>query len=198
MEKSRQSHHPKESKCTANKTIQKDTHIQSRLEFNDKYQGERSFKEIGRMSYDSVQPVRKQKTEISNASLAIRNIAIRIFRLSRQQYGQITYDSRACYDRILPNIAAMASRKYGIPETLANLYYKTLTNTKYRVKIIGGTKRYVYSNNKKTPIYDTGQGSRNSPIIWLFVSDIIAQIMEENAIRATYLGEEKNILLKSK
>jgi hypothetical protein len=85
----------------------------------------------------------------------------------------------------------MVSRKYGIPEILANLYYKTLTNTKYRVKIIGGTKRYVYSNNKKTPIYGTGQGSGNSLIIWLFIYDIIAQIMEENAIGATYLGKEK-------
>jgi hypothetical protein len=93
---------------------------------------------------------------------------------------------------------AMASRKYGIPETLANLYYKTLTNTNYRVKVTGGTKRHVYSNNKKTPIYSTGQGSGNSPIIWLIISDIIAQIMEENAIGAKYLGEENNNLLKLK
>jgi hypothetical protein len=139
---------------------------------------------------------RKQKSTMHPLQLEISQLEIS--RRRRQQYGQINYDARACYDRILLNIAAMASRKYGIPETLANLYYKTPTNTKYRVKITGGTKRYVYSNNKKTPIYGTGQGSGNSPIIWLFIFDIIAQIMEENAIGATYLGEEKQQPIKIK
>jgi hypothetical protein len=76
----------------------------------------------------------------------------------------------------------MASRKYGIPEALANLHYKTLTSTKYRVN--------GCSHSSKTPIYETGQGSGNNPIIWFFMTDIIVQIIEENAIVATYLDED--------
>jgi hypothetical protein len=53
----------------------------------------------------------------------------------------------------------------------------------------------VYSNNKKTPIYGAGQGSGNSPIIWLFISDIIAQIMEENAIGQHIFVKKNNNLL---
>jgi hypothetical protein len=80
----------------------------------------------------------------------------------------------------------MASKKYGIPEALANLHYNTLTNTKYRVKIIGGMKRYVYSHRNKTPINGTDQGIGRIPKIWIFITEIIARIVEENAIGAIY------------
>jgi hypothetical protein len=123
---------------------------------------------------------------------------IEISRLSRQQYCQINHDARACYDRILPNIAALATQKYGVHKDLVNLHYKTLTNTKYRVKIIGGNKTFVFSNSSKTPIYGTGQGSGNSPIIWLFISDTIAQIMEISAIGALYATDDSKKILNLK
>jgi hypothetical protein len=69
---------------------------------------------------------------------------------------------------------------------LVNIHYKALANTKYRVKITGGNKRFAYSNRSTIPIYGAGQGSKNSPIIWFFISDNIAQIMDTNAIGETY------------
>jgi hypothetical protein len=84
---------------------------------------------------------RKQKSRMHRLQLEISQLEIS--RLSRQQCGQINNNTRACFDRILPNIAASTSRKYGTPEALSNLHYTTLTNTKYRVKITGGTKRFV-------------------------------------------------------
>jgi hypothetical protein len=61
-------------------------------------------------------------------------------RLSRQQYGQIEYDARACYDRILPNIAALASQKYGVHKDLVNLHYITLTAPNKELKSQKETK----------------------------------------------------------
>jgi hypothetical protein len=139
---------------------------------------------------------RKQKSTMQPLQLEISQIEIS--RLSRQQYCQINHDARACYDRILPNIAALASRKYGVYKDLVNLHYKTLTNTKYRIKITGGNKTFVFSNSSKTPIYGTRQGSNNSPIIWLFISDTIAQIMETSAIRASYATDDSQKSLNLK
>jgi hypothetical protein len=160
------------------------------------------WKEALKQSEDSnmLQPnqfgSRKQKSTIQPLQLEISQIEIS--RLSRQQYGQINYDARACYNRILPDIATLASQKYGVYKDLVNLHYKTLTNTKYRVKITGENKTFVFSNSSKTPIYGTGQGSGNSPIIWIFISDTIAQIMETSAIGASYATDDskKNINLK--
>jgi hypothetical protein len=73
---------------------------------------------------------------------------------------------------------------------LVNLHHKILTNTKYRVKITGGNRRFVYSNSSTTPIYGTGQGNGNNPIIWQFISNTIAQIMETNVIRVTYATDD--------
>jgi hypothetical protein len=39
--------------------------------------------------------------------------------------------------------------------------------------------------------------AKNSPIVFLFVSDTIAQIMEENAIGATCLSKDHQQLFKS-
>jgi hypothetical protein len=90
---------------------------------------------------------RKQKSTMQPLQLEISQIEIS--RLSRQQYGQINYDARACYDRILPNIVALASQKYGVHKDLVNLHYKTLTNTKYRLKITGGNKTFVFQTAAK-------------------------------------------------
>jgi hypothetical protein len=60
------------------------------------------WKEALKQSEDSnmLQPnqfgSRKQKSTIQPLQLEISQIEI--FRLSRQQYGQISYDARACYD----------------------------------------------------------------------------------------------------
>jgi hypothetical protein len=41
--------------------------------------------------------------------------------------GQINYDARACYDRILPNLAAMANRAHGLPDSIVKLHLQITT-----------------------------------------------------------------------
>ena len=45
-----------------------------------------------------------------------------ISRLTRRPYGQINYDAKACYDRILPNLASIVSNAYGVPESIVKLH----------------------------------------------------------------------------
>jgi hypothetical protein len=48
-------------------------------------------------------------------------------RITRRDYGQINYDARACYDRILPNLAAMANRAHGLPDSIVKLHSQITT-----------------------------------------------------------------------
>ena len=59
-----------------------------------------------------------QKTMSAHDPVYIELAQMEISRLTREQYGQINYDARACYDRILPNIASMVSIAHGVPEEL--------------------------------------------------------------------------------
>ena len=45
---------------------------------------------------------------------------------------------------------------------------------------------YLYNHSKDEPIYGTGQGSSNSPAIWLFVSSALMDAYEEWAESAKY------------
>jgi hypothetical protein len=49
--------------------------------------------------------------------------------------------------------------------------------TKYYPIVEGATNKFSYTNSKKQPIIGTGQGSSKSPIIWLFLLDILIKKM---------------------
>ena len=43
-----------------------------------------------------------------------------------------------------------------------------------------------YSNTPTTPLYGTGQGAGNSPIIWLLISSLLFDVYDESSHGATF------------
>ena len=109
-----------------------------------------------------------------------------IARTTRNEYSQINYDAKACYDRILPSIAAIVSQAHGVPENITQTHLHLLQNINYFVTIIGAEDKWKYNNTKDDPVYGTGQGSGNSPHIWTFLSSILFKMLEKEATGATY------------
>jgi len=95
----------------------------------------------------------------------LENAQLEIARLTRKQYGQVNYDARACYDRILPNLASMTSLVHGVPRSLVKLHNHLLATMKYEVVIEGASKSAVYTSNNTYTVYGTGQGCGNSQFI---------------------------------
>jgi hypothetical protein len=87
-------------------------------------------------------------------------------RVSRKTIAQTSYDAASCYDRIPPSLAMMASRKYGMDITLTFVNSRTLEMAQYRIRTDLGLSSTGYTHTIAFPIYGTGQGSANSPIIW--------------------------------
>jgi hypothetical protein len=109
-----------------------------------------------------------------------------IARTTRNEYSQINYDAKACYDRILPTIAAIVSQAHGVPKTVTKTHLHLLNKINYFVTIIGAEDKWKFNNTKDDPVYGTGQGSGNSPHIWTFLSSILFKILENEATGATY------------
>ena len=119
-------------------------------------------------------------------------------RVTRATFGQINYDAKACYDRILPNLAAMASKAHGIPTSIVNLHYKLLQDMVYEIQVEGTTEIVQYKNECDSPVYGTGQGSGNSPTIWTFISNVLLKSLENQAIGAKYYsGSNTEVSIKS-
>ena len=109
-----------------------------------------------------------------------------ISRMQRQAYGQINYDAKSCYDRILPNLAAIVSQAFGVPKEITSIHYHFLKNAEYSVKIEGAQKLGSYQNREESPVLGTGQGSGNSPFIWAFLSSVLLKMFNNIAIGARY------------
>jgi len=116
----------------------------------------------------------------------IEEFQFEISRTTRKSLLQTNYDATSCYDRIVPNLAAIVSRKFGVPETVVLSNVVTLLNAKYRLKTELGTSTEFYQHSTEHPIYGTGQGSGNSPMIWCFLSSILFDCYEKQAHGAVY------------
>jgi hypothetical protein len=56
----------------------------------------------------------------------------------------------------------------------------------------------TFQSTDDTTIYGTGQGCGNSPIISLFISNILIRMFSREAIGATYMGNSQTEILEAK
>jgi hypothetical protein len=103
----------------------------------------------------------------------IEELQFEISRATRKAFAQTNYDATSCYDRIVPNLATLASRKFGVPTEVTALNASALQQAKYRIRTDIGLSPTGYKHSDTHPIYGTGQGSANSPAIWCFVSSLL-------------------------
>ena len=116
----------------------------------------------------------------------IEELQYEIVRMARSTHLKFSNDATSCYDRIIPALAFIISRKYGIHKSVCIVSGTTLNEAKYKLKTMLGVTNSFYSNCTLHPIYGTGQGSGNSPTIWLVVSSTLFDAFETRAHGASY------------
>ncbi len=87
-------------------------------------------------------------------------------------------DAKSCYDRILSLLAAMASRRVGMPLIPCQLFTRSLEGMKYYTKVGRGLCESWYKHNEAYPIYGTGQGSCASPVVWTLISVVLINALQ--------------------
>jgi hypothetical protein len=91
----------------------------------------------------------------------IKEMQYEICRASRKPLVKFDNDATSCYDRILPNMASIACRKFGLHKNMAFVWVKALEEAKYKLRTMLGVSDESYSHCIAFPIYETGQGSGN-------------------------------------
>jgi hypothetical protein len=89
--------------------------------------------------------------------------------LTRRSMVNFDNDATACYDRIVVPLASLINRKYGMHRQIVAIHASTLQQDQFRLKTATGVSALHYSHCDQFPIHGTGQGSGNSPFIWLFI-----------------------------
>jgi hypothetical protein len=121
----------------------------------------------------------------------IKELQFEMSRLtSRKTIAQRNYDATACYDRIVPNLAVLASRQFGVHSKITASNAHTLEGASYHVCTELGVSDVGYQHNEESPIFGTGQGSANSPAIWCFISSVLYQCYNKLATPASYCSPD--------
>jgi hypothetical protein len=118
-------------------------------------------------------------------------LQLEVLRLSRKAFAQLNFDATACYDRIIPNLAMVVSRKFGVSKEVTILNASTLQQAKYHIRTVMGLSSSSYSHHEDMPIYGTGQGSRNSTMIWCFLSSLLFECYDKQAFPAVYTNPDR-------
>jgi hypothetical protein len=116
----------------------------------------------------------------------IEELQLEISRFTRKTLAQTNYDAASCYDRIIPNLAMVASQTHGVPGSVTESNATTLEQAHYHIRTELGLSEESNIHCTHHPIYGTGQGSGNSPAIWCFLSSILYDCYDKKASNATY------------
>lgn len=112
-------------------------------------------------------------------------------RASRRSLLRMDFDATSCYDRIIPSIASLAGRSFGQHKALCLVHARFLAEAKYLLKTKLGISDDFFSHCQLAPIYGTGQGSANSPIIWVLISSRLFQAHASIAHGATFISPDR-------
>jgi hypothetical protein len=125
----------------------------------------------------------------------IEEMVNEITRLSRKPVIKNAENATACYDRIIPGVGNIASRAHGLHRTIALVQGTTLAKVKYHLKTQLGVTDNFYHHCTISPIYGTGQGSGNSPTVWLVVNSILFRCYSEKAHGARFESPDGTITI---
>jgi hypothetical protein len=123
----------------------------------------------------------------------IEELINEITRMSRKPLIKNAEDATACYDRIIPGVGNLASRAHGLHRHVAIVQGKTLEEVRYHLKTQLGVTDDHYKHCEVSPVYGTGQGSGNSPTVWLVISSILFTCYSAKAHGARFESPDKSI-----
>ena len=70
-------------------------------------------------------------------------------KIQMQEYAQMDYNARACYDRIIPQISSIVIEAFGVHKEVIKLHKEFLDNAVYRVNIEGSRDVSSYTTREK-------------------------------------------------
>jgi hypothetical protein len=116
-----------------------------------------------------------------------------ICRMSRKSLINFDNDAQSCFDRIIPSVASLIARSLGMHPNITKMHATTLEAARFKLKTSLGVSDSSYSHSDDFPIYGTGQGSTNSPIIWSMISSKLFDLHESKAHGASFCTPDRQL-----
>ena len=109
---------------------------------------------------------------------------------SRRTLFNFDNDATSCYDRIIVSLASLINRRFGLHRKITMVHASTLQQARFHLRTQLGYSEKYYSHSIQFPIYGSGQGSGNSPCIWLFISSTLCDVHQTISHGATFTSPD--------
>lgn len=117
---------------------------------------------------------------------------------TRRSLYNFDNDASSCYDRIVLNLASLINRKYGQHKQTTTLHATTLQAARFHLRNSqGDISKEFYSHSLHSPIHGSGQGSGNSPCIWLLISSTLCDAHNRMATGASFTTPDQTTTVRT-
>ena len=120
-----------------------------------------------------------RKHRMAITSVLEKVLVMDIIRMRKLTAVVMSNDAKACYDRIVLWLAAIAICRLGIPAEPMQSMILTLQKARHSIKTAYGLSTRTYSRFGNMPLQGVGQGNGAGPTIWAAISAILITIMHQ-------------------
>ena len=118
----------------------------------------------------------------AQSAILHKKLTIDIIKQRREGGAIFECDATGCYDRILPNLQTLHTRRIGLSKNAALTMSRALISMKRFVATkFGQSKKFICTKSNRV-LYGVGQGSGGGPGVWLTHSTVLFNILEEAGI----------------
>eukprot|EP00957_Ditylum_brightwellii_P167127 12722888-Ditylum_brightwellii.AAC.1 len=131
-----------------------------------------------------------QKGKDTQALTLMEELKYDISCKSRKDIVNFDNDAVSCYDRIIPGLENLIRWKKGTHYNAVFAHAKTLEESKFKLYTVLCVSEEFYQHCQAFPSYGAGQGSTNSPTIWLIISSTPFDAHESKAHGAIFVSPD--------
>jgi len=115
-----------------------------------------------------------RKNRMAIDAVMLKLLTYELSRLYKSDLVTMDNDAKSCYDRIIISLAMLASRRLGMPVTVARAHAATLRNMLHKIRTSHGISSATYSA-LVDELCGIGQGSGAGPALWVAISIVLIE-----------------------
>jgi len=121
-----------------------------------------------------------RRSRMAIDAVMLKLVSYDLSRALKKDMVSMDNDAKSCYDRIVIPLAMLASRRLGVPKTVARAHAETLRNMLHRIRTSHGVSEAAYSA-LIDELCGIGQGSGAGPALWVAISIVLIACYKDKA-----------------
>ena len=133
-----------------------------------------------------------RKGKGTDTLLITKHFNYALWRMTQTNGMSFDNDAKACYERIVMNLAFLISQQLGMPKYVCEWFNNVLQQAHYHIQLPDSTSTTYYSNTTNSPLHGPGQGSRAAPSMWVIISSLIMECMQQKSNGVQFIDPHHN------